>query len=52
MEKVEAVDASDPCEYVFHRAYDLRRHLLSVHKLRVHKPVLEEWARAIRLNFG
>lgn len=50
MEKVETGDAGDPCEYVFHRAYDLRRHLLSVHKLRVHKTVLDEWARAIRLD--
>ena len=52
MEVVEEVEADDPCEYVFHRVYDLRRHLLSVHKLRVDKAILEEWARAIRLDFG
>ena len=52
MEEVEGVEADGPCEYVFHRVYDLRRHLLSVHKLRVDKATLEEWARAIRLDFG
>ena len=52
MEEVEAVEADDPCEYVFHRAYDLRRHLLSVHMLRVDKAVLEEWTRTVRLDFG
>lgn len=49
---LEEVEADGPCEYVFHRVYDLRRHLLSVHKLRVDKVVLEEWARAVRLDFG
>ena len=52
MEEVEGVEADGPCEYVFHRVYDLRRHLLSVHKLRVDKATLEEWARAIRLDFA
>lgn len=50
MEEVVMVEADGLCEYVFHRVYDLHRHLLSVHKLRVDKAVLEEWARAIRLD--
>lgn len=50
MEEVVGVDVDGPCKYVFHRVYDLRRHLLSVHKLRVDKVVLEEWARGIHLD--
>jgi len=50
--EVAVVEADGPCEYVFHRVYDLRRHLLSVHKLQVDKAVLEEWAREICLNLS
>jgi hypothetical protein len=48
-EEAEAVAVGSPhqCKYVFHRVYDLRRHLLSVHKLQVDKAVLGEWARAV-----
>lgn len=50
MEDVEDVELDGPCEYIFHRVYDLRRHLLSVHNIRVDKAVLEQWAREIRLE--
>lgn len=50
MEEVVGVEVDGPCKYVFHRVYDLRRHLLSVHNLRVDKAVLEEWARGIHLD--
>ena len=41
-------DAAVPCEYVFGRAYDLRRHLLSEHGLAVEKGVVVAWAGYIR----
>lgn len=40
------IDSVDPCEHVFGRAYDLRRHLLSEHGLAVEKGVVEAWAES------
>ena len=37
-----------PCEHVFGRAYDLRRHLLSVHGLVVEKDVVGAWVEERR----
>lgn len=37
-------DSVVPCEHVFGRAYDLRRHLLSDHGLAVEKGVVDTWA--------
>ena len=36
-------DSVVPCEHVFGRAYDLRRHLLSEHSLAVEKVVVDAW---------
>jgi general transcription factor IIIA len=33
-----------PCEYVFGRAYDLRRHLRAVHGIWIEKDVVDSWA--------
>ncbi|KAI9449882.1 hypothetical protein F5148DRAFT_1379203 [Russula earlei] len=38
-----------PCEYVFGRAYDLRRHVLAVHGVVLEKEVVDAWARRMRL---
>jgi general transcription factor IIIA len=37
-----------PCEYVFGRAYDLRRHLRAVHGIVLDKEVVDGWARRTR----
>ncbi|KAI0296094.1 hypothetical protein B0F90DRAFT_1747231 [Multifurca ochricompacta] len=37
-----------PCEYVFGRAYDLRRHLRAVHGVVLEKEVMDRWARTHR----
>jgi general transcription factor IIIA len=37
-----------PCEYVFGRAYDLRRHLRAVHDMVLDKEVVDAWARRTR----
>jgi general transcription factor IIIA len=37
-----------PCEYVFGRAYDLRRHLRAVHGVALEKDVVDAWARRMR----
>ena len=37
-----------PCEYVFGRAYDLRRHLRAVHGVGLDKETVDGWARKIR----
>lgn len=39
------LDSVVPCEHVFGRAYDLRRHLLSEHGLAVGKEVVDAWAK-------
>jgi len=41
-----------PCEYVFGRAYDLRRHLGAVHSVVLEKEVVESWARSHTLRPG
>ena len=38
------LDSVVPCEHVFGRAYDLRRHLLSEHGLALEKGVVDAWA--------
>lgn len=42
------LDPVAPCEHVFGRAYDLRRHLLSEHGLAVEKRVVDAWAEGRR----
>jgi hypothetical protein len=37
-----------PCEYVYGRAYDLRRHLRAVHDVELDKETVDGWARKIR----
>ncbi len=37
-----------PCEWVFGRAYDLRRHLRAVHGVELDKGTVDGWARKIR----
>lgn len=37
-----------PCEYVFGRAYDVRRHLRAVHGISLDKEVVDAWARKER----
>jgi hypothetical protein len=37
-----------PCEYVFGRAYDLRRHLRAIHGVELDKETVDGWARKIR----
>ncbi|KAF9777877.1 hypothetical protein BJ322DRAFT_1094846 [Thelephora terrestris] len=37
-----------PCEHVFGRAYDLRRHLLSEHGLVIEKGVVDAWVEGLR----
>jgi general transcription factor IIIA len=39
---------STPCEYVFGRAYDMRRHLRAVHGVELDKETVDGWARKIR----
>jgi general transcription factor IIIA len=41
-------DGSTPCEYVFGRAYDMRRHLRAVHGVELDKETVDGWARKIR----
>ena len=47
-EKLGLWDDSAPCEYVFGRAYDLRRHLRAVHGIVLDKEVVNAWARRTR----
>ena len=42
------LDSVVACEYVFGRAYDLRRHLLSEHGLAVEKGTVDAWAEGRR----
>ena len=39
-----------PCEYVFGRAYDLRRHLRAVHGIDLDKEMVDEWAHRCRVR--
>jgi hypothetical protein len=43
---------SAPCQYVFGRAYDLRRHLRAVHGIVLDKETVDGWARRIRVTTG
>jgi len=42
--ELPASDPVLPCEHVFGRAYDLRRHLLSEHGLVVERGIVDAWA--------
>ncbi|KAF9643120.1 hypothetical protein BDM02DRAFT_3157513 [Thelephora ganbajun] len=42
--ELSALDPVVPCEHVFGRAYDLRRHMLSEHGLAVEKGIVDAWA--------
>jgi general transcription factor IIIA len=39
-----------PCEYVFGRAYDMRRHLRAIHGVELDKETVDGWARKIRVD--
>jgi len=41
--ELSVLDSMVPCEHVFGRAYDLRRHLISEHGLAVEKGVVDAW---------
>jgi len=43
--ELSVLDSVVPCEHVFGRAYDLRRHLLSEHGLGVEKGVVDAWVQ-------
>ncbi|KAJ3524427.1 hypothetical protein NM688_g8565 [Phlebia brevispora] len=42
------VGSSKGCEYVFSRAYDLRRHLQSAHNTILEKPVVDQWVKVAK----
>ncbi|KAK2464203.1 hypothetical protein APHAL10511_003660 [Amanita phalloides] len=42
---IELREASDHCNYVFTRAYDLRRHLRAVHGIEIEKVEVDRWAK-------
>ena len=44
-EQAASEATNDHCEFVFTRAYDLRRHLLAIHDLDVDKEVVHEWVK-------
>ncbi|KAF8348279.1 transcription factor iiia [Amanita rubescens] len=46
LEKV--MEGSERCDYMFTRAYDVRRHLLSVHGLEIDKETMDHWAEKRR----
>ena len=46
------LDSVVPCEHVFGRAYDLRRHLSSEHGLAVEKEVVDAWAEDRRVSMS
>jgi hypothetical protein len=41
---------SEPCGYVFSRAYDLRRHLMAVHKVEIDKERVDRWVQEKRMS--
>jgi hypothetical protein len=47
-ESLELWSDTASCEYVFGRAYDLRRHLRAVHGVDLDKEIVDSWARKIR----
>ena len=48
-EKVVAeMEGSEHCDYMFTRAYDVRRHLLAVHGLEIDKETMDRWAEKRR----
>ena len=46
--ELSVLDSVLPCEHVFGRAYDLRRHLLSEHGLAAEKEAVDAWAEEQR----
>lgn len=45
---VNEVEGFRHCDYVFTRAYDLRRHLLAVHGIEIDKEAMDRWAEKNR----
>ena len=45
---VNEMERSQRCDYLFTRAYDLRRHLLAVHGIEVEKETMDRWAHRQR----
>lgn len=39
---------SRPCAHFFRRAYDLRRHMRSEHRLDVEKELVDEWVKGVK----
>jgi hypothetical protein len=48
---VPAGDNLPNCDYVFRRAYDLRRHLKAVHEIEVGKSIVDKWVRLQNLAY-
>lgn len=45
---VAGPSSSRACAHFFGRAYDLRRHLRSDHRLEVEKEVVDDWVRGLK----
>ncbi|KAF8893883.1 hypothetical protein BD779DRAFT_1641349 [Infundibulicybe gibba] len=46
--RVSTMIMNEPCDFVFYRAYDLRRHLKTFHNVEVDKVTVDNWVRSIR----
>ena len=46
--EMAGASTSKACEYVFSRAYDLRRHLRAEHEVEVEKEKVDEWVKAAK----
>jgi len=42
------VSASKACDYVFSRAYDLRRHLRAEHGVEAEKESVDDWVKSAK----
>ncbi|PFH46726.1 hypothetical protein AMATHDRAFT_199122 [Amanita thiersii Skay4041] len=50
MENGDFRHGEQSCDYVFTRAYDVRRHLRAVHSVNLEKEEVEEWVRKVRTS--
>jgi len=48
MTEMAGSSTSRTCEYVFSRAYDLRRHLRAEHDVDVEKDKVDEWVKGAK----
>lgn len=47
-ESLPSISGGRSCEYVFSRAYDLRRHLKAEHGVEVEKEVVDRWVQEVK----